>query len=68
MKLPLEFLSSLDNSHRKGELYFVSQKTSPIPLTLEKARLDPHDLLCFFARKLCFFTRLKYYFTNPVCT
>lgn len=54
MELPLKFLSSLDNSHRKGELYFVCQKTSPIPPTSKKAGLDPDGLLCFFVRKLCF--------------
>lgn len=54
MKLPLKFLSSLDNSHRKGELHFVCQKTSPIPLTSKKAGLAPDGLFCFSVRKLCF--------------
>lgn len=66
-KLPLKFLSSLDNSHRKGELYFVCQKASPNSLDFKYGRAGPCCSALLLCQKALLFTRLKYYFTNPTC-
>lgn len=67
LKLPLRFLSSLHNSHRKSGGICLSENISSSPSFKEGLSGSWWSAL-LLCQKTLFFTRLKYHLTNPVCT